>query len=1287
MLSLMILLWILPSINAGRAEDPNGILPSINAGGQEDHFQAVHDAVSKMWQDQYDTIIQPIDEIYWDEIRAETRDIASPANVVVLQKTNNSVYILDTRGYLLPKVQATPIGFLLSDFMSMSYTGFDLEHATPTDEEVLWIAGDLCYHYNLTLAERDSGPIIEAVGYDECDGSTLRSYFMGKSSELSHLKEIWLWAAQVTELTVTDLIDFPELQTLYLDGSPITFMENGLLCHNLNLTVMSYTGSGPRGSLTVFPRQIFNCTMPLKLENFRLRWHNIALLPAHAFGSAAEQLRDLYLNRTGLEVIHKDAFTGLINLQHVHIYDNNLLQLSGAMIPPSARLKVIDYTDNRLNGTLNLTRMHIASKSNLLWFEWEMPHISIVEGSFCSNQSKSELAMIVLRGINPENSNSELDKVHSSGNTNVGETLPANVFAHCISLKYLKIKDTRLTCLPDRLFSTNVSQLETLLLARNKLNSNTSWSEVLRPLHKLKNLDLSKNMLTSWTHNLSSLWSLQTLDLSHNSIAEISHVSFMNVSRLTFLSLENNNIAHLTPEVQHAFARIPQLNLASNNIHKLNMLNETMLSDTFIVKLNRWNEPVLIDTVIVDISSNSLVQLDMPLERKCSPSCSKISLYGDNNKLPQFVLPCSSTHQYATVSLTNNNLTEFSSIFPDVFVQQCSIETLNVSGNYFKHWIITHQTTQYEYAMDRLRLHKKPQTHNIDRLDMTRCGINFIDPVVFYIFNIQVLDIQMNAISVLPVHPDSPHPHPRVIHAHFNPVMCDCKHSWLKQYLTNETLDAEKHVHMTHCIEPVWNKSIEIITAPAMMFMCDTVCPQQIHQECDKTDRCYKTDSNTSLGTVVCLSSYSNTKLSNAYTTILYRLYVSGFNLSTLQLPYVKPHSLMHLNLTSCNISVIPETTFINTPRLELLVLAHNTIQTIPSATFHPLVWLEYLDLSNNQLLSFDASISPLFLLNTVFLHKNKMKQLSVETLCEFKILDTLSLQDNPWICSCNDTFGPWIVEQQRKDIVLNPENITCDGTDTPVMYSNVSCNTHTLKHVHHGSKTATVVLSVLASLLGVTLIVCILIYKYRHTLSVLAYIYIPLSSRKRAENDNVRGVFAICDDKEMGARIWIKDSLIPFIESACPLLWSERTFIIGDDMADNIQYSVEQTNCAIVLLSRRFLQNEWSCCMFQAAFSEMRERKRPYKIILILTPDVTVNMLTSDENCPQDLRVMLKTQRLVYMSERFYYETLLYLLPESCRSTRQIMTVRGEDNYYHYILSPTAHTKYGDNAIKTMFH
>ena len=82
MISLIIFLWILPSITAG----------------QEDHFQAVHDAAMKMLNDQEIRIQQPIMDVYENEVH----DLVSkPPTAVVFQKTNSSIYIMDAGGHLL----------------------------------------------------------------------------------------------------------------------------------------------------------------------------------------------------------------------------------------------------------------------------------------------------------------------------------------------------------------------------------------------------------------------------------------------------------------------------------------------------------------------------------------------------------------------------------------------------------------------------------------------------------------------------------------------------------------------------------------------------------------------------------------------------------------------------------------------------------------------------------------------------------------------------------------------------------------------------------------------------------------------------------------------------------------------------------------------------------------------------------------------------------------------------------------------------------------------------------
>ena len=109
MISLIILLWI---------------LPIVNAGGQENHFQTVHAAVNRRWQDQVGKIQQSVEVVYTKQL---LHILTKPPTIVVLQKTKASIYILDTCGLLLSYVGNNLIGFQVSHFLNNDFTMWNSE--------------------------------------------------------------------------------------------------------------------------------------------------------------------------------------------------------------------------------------------------------------------------------------------------------------------------------------------------------------------------------------------------------------------------------------------------------------------------------------------------------------------------------------------------------------------------------------------------------------------------------------------------------------------------------------------------------------------------------------------------------------------------------------------------------------------------------------------------------------------------------------------------------------------------------------------------------------------------------------------------------------------------------------------------------------------------------------------------------------------------------------------------------------------------------------------------------
>ena len=154
----------------------------------------------------------------------------------------------------------------------------------------------------------------------------------------------------------------------------------------------------------------------------------------------------------------------------------------------------------------------------------------------------------------------------------------------------------------------------------------------------------------------------------------------------------------------------------------------------------------------------------------------------------------------------------------------------------------------------------------------------------------------------------------------------------------------------------------------------------------------------------------------------------------------------------------------------------------------------------------------------------------------------------------------------------------------------------------------------------------------------------------RQNSEDGPCGIFAVYDDQAYIAYMWVKDDLIPNVEPACPLICLDRDFLPGIDMMDNIEEAIKRTNCAVVLLTEKFLQNHWTIAMFQGVFTTMLERKRPYEIIPVLGHGVNISDISSHELCPADLRVLLKTQCVLRLSHKMFWESLLYQLPASCK-------------------------------------
>ena len=922
------------------------------------------------------------------------------------------------------------------------------------------------------------------VSFKPCNTNRFTKYVQEETGkELDFIRGLYLEFLPIYELGASFLRRFPNLEVITLGNLPLG--NNGfpqhLLCSSTKLKIFHFRSSF--GNLREFPGQIFNCMTQLSITDIAFLDHDFTYLPDHAFGSAATHLEYLHFNNVGLEFIEPLAFHGMASLQYLRLEHSNLQQMSWIWLPTATHMQIFYLFEVCIAFPLNLSSVLTSQGQHLDVFYFVDSNVTEITGQFCSKDLDSTLQYIDLC-------------------CNMLQVLPFNLFHYCSSLRYLDLNTNNLQYLDDELFSANVYNIEALDVSNNYLRNNVSWSTLLHNQTRLVHLNISLNMLTTWTHNLTNLLKLKQLDLSWNELRFVSQNAFEHMPKLEFLNLEGN------------YLQIFDVSTQSTSLSAL-LLSENGLS--------KISQGILTDSLqILDVSQNNISSLVIPVKQQYH-QCEDTSVYAQMNSLMNFSLSCTHAQQYSLVNVSCNNLTDFYGIFPDAKINPCKIESLDISRNPLDNFWEDENFDEYLLKCSYFEY----TTHTIGSLNMQYCNIQILYKTAFIYFTITFLDLQNNHLFYLM---EMDMPYPMTIDLQNTHLNCRCSVLWLKKHLSQQTNSSKVQYQASQCTEILSQQTVHIENVLDVMFLCPTLCPDAIVEEC-MSPFCYSnTIFQNELDAVVCTAKNKQSILSTAFIQISSSLQLSGFYLRVLKLPYHQPSHLVYLNATECGIETLPDDAFAFTLDLKYLVLATNKIHSISALTFKSLIWLEIIDLSGNELASFHGDIiQHLRLLHTINLHSNRLSTLDTDTLQNMRTIRHISLYDNPWLCECNSSLPHWIFQQE--DSLLQPIEIHCNYTGIPVMFANTTCDPDVvyITQQHHLSVALT---SSLAVLLALCLVGGILAYKNHFFLSVLAHTYLPFCPcYAQAEGSGEVGMFAIYDDKAREAYMWIKDELIPHME------------------------------------------------------------------------------------------------------------------------------------------------------------
>ncbi|XP_049806878.1 toll-like receptor 7 [Schistocerca nitens] len=1047
------------------------------------------------------------------------------------------------------------------------------------------------------------------------------------------------------ELAPGSLRGLSELQHLDLAFNNIQALPEGSFCsltnlQSINLTCNRFTSV----ELAGYPPHPAppDCLGGFDVRILDLSRNEIAVLGGDSTVTRLKRLQKLYLEYNAIGAVSGSALTGLTELRMFNISYNKLHSLPGELFATNKELREIYLHGNELRD-MGPGVFHNLEQLLVL----DLSQNKLTEQHINEHTFDGLIRLVVLNL-----SNNEISRIGG------------RMFKDVSFLQILDLRNNTLMYIEDNTFLP-LYNLHTLNLSHNKLTSlsaatfsglfilnslSMSYNEIASIHHQafsncsgLKELDMSNNLMDSVPEALQALSFLKTLDLGENQISYFQNGSFRNLNQLTGLRLLGNNVGNLTKGMFWDLTSLQVLNLSKN---KIQQIERGTFEHNYHIEAIRVDSNYLTDIngiftsiatlVWLNLSENHLVWFDYAF----IPSNLKwLDIHGNFIEALGNYYEIQDKMHIKTMDCSHNNITELNPLsIPN------SIELLFINNNEIT-------VIQPSTFADKI---------NLVRVDM---------------YANKILSMELDALR-LPVMPEN-----RSLPEFYmagNPFQCDCQMDWLPKInnMTNPrqyprvmdlssivcTMTYGRHGYVVNAIE-----------AQPSNFLCsyETHCFALCHCcdfdacDCEMTcpENCTCYHDQTWAHNIVDCTGLKKTIMPPRIPMDATEVYLDGNNFDELQdHVFIGRKNLRVLFVNASNVRTIQNRTFNGLRSLEILHLEDNMIRELKGYEFERLSQLTELYLQNNRI-SFVANITllPLMSLEVLRLDNNRLMTFPVWQLNLNGRLSEIWLGYNPWTCRCKflQALQAWVSDNARK--VMDGENIWCYINDTkPPQRREIDFNSTTCSDYYASvSVIQSIMISDYLPMVITTLSVFIVIltltvvmFVFREPVRIWVYSRYGIrlfefksgSKQFAEEREKLYDGYVCYSPKDED---FVLHSIVAELEHGDP---SFQLCLHYRDLPHQAYFqhstspvvleAAEASRRVILVLSRNFMQTEWSRFEFRSALHEAL-KGRVFKLVVV---EESSNLQEAEED--PDLRPYLKTGARVRWGEKRFWARLRYAMP-----------------------------------------